>query len=626
VIARMKKVHLALLEREKGEGLEALRRLGAVHVMPVRGKGPDHERAERLLAEADRALAIASAVKAPRRAAAPAGPPVGEPAEAARRLIGLSDESQALREELAAALKDLERADGLGDYDPGEIERLRVDGIPLRVFECPPERLDAVSEDVSWIRLPAGANGARIAVVGDPGRGLPPEAVPVEIPPRGPAALRERVRGVTERLGDIEGELCPLSSAAPALKGERALREADLELETLRSGMESDGPVACLSGWIPERDLPRLRDEARRRAWALAAVDPAPDEMPPTKVENPGIVRIVDPLFEFLGTVPSYREYDISGWFLLFFGLFFAMIFGDGGYGLVMLAASAAALIRVRRSGKPVPQFLKLVLLLTGTTLAWGAATGSWFALPTERLPGFLHAIAVPAIMNGNPNADTNIKIFCFIIGAAQLALAHLKNIRRDFPDPRFIAQVGSLALVIGMFTAVLNLVVDSARFPIPGWALGLIGGGFLLVLVFGGWNGSLLGSIIEGLKGFIATFLGTVSVFADVVSYIRLWAVGLAGVAISQTVNGMVGGMTGGDGAAGPILAFLVRGLFGIVLLAVGHGLNLAMSVLSVLVHGVRLNMLEFSSHLGMEWSGYRYDPLRERAGAEAPARRETP
>ncbi|MEJ5184414.1 MAG: hypothetical protein WHT81_04760, partial [Rectinemataceae bacterium] len=215
-------------------------------------------------------------------------------------------------------------------------------------------------------------------------------------------------------------------------------------------------------------------------------------------------------------------------------------------------------------------------------------------------------------LINGqHPDSESNIKVFCFIIGLVQLSIAHFKNIRRDYPDLKFLSQVGSLLLLAGMFNAALNLVIDSQRFPIRSWALGSIGAGFLLVFVFGNWNGKLGSSLIESLKGFIPTFLGTVSVFADIVSYIRLWAVGLAGLAISQTVNGMAGSIVGGVAAFA--IGFILKLLIAIVLLVVSHSLNFVLTVLSVVVHGIRLNMLEFSGHLGMEWSGYKYEPLKE-------------
>jgi V/A-type H+-transporting ATPase subunit I len=107
----------------------------------------------------------------------------------------------------------------------------------------------------------------------------------------------------------------------------------------------------------------------------------------------------------------------------------------------------------------------------------------------------------------------------------------------------------------------------------------------------------------LESCKNIISVLLGVVNVFSDIVSYIRLWAVGLAGAAISSTVNEM----------AGPLLGHAILFIAAIALLVFGHGLNMILNLLSVIVHGVRLNTLEFSSHLGMSWSGFKYNPFRE-------------
>ena len=107
----------------------------------------------------------------------------------------------------------------------------------------------------------------------------------------------------------------------------------------------------------------------------------------------------------------------------------------------------------------------------------------------------------------------------------------------------------------------------------------------------------------MESVKGIISVLLGVVNVFSDIVSYIRLWAVGLAGAAISNTVNEM----------AGPLVGHAVLFLALVILLVFGHGLNMVLNLLSVIVHGVRLNTLEFSNHLGMSWSGFKYAPFSE-------------
>jgi V/A-type H+-transporting ATPase subunit I len=130
-----------------------------------------------------------------------------------------------------------------------------------------------------------------------------------------------------------------------------------------------------------------------------------------------------------------------------------------------------------------------------------------------------------------------------------------------------------------------------------------VLGVGFVLNFMFTSYSGSIGGSILESCKNIISMILGLANVFSDIISYIRLWAVGIAGSAIASTVVSM----------AGPMLGHLVFFIFGVALLVFGHGLNIALNVLSVLVHGVRLNTLEFSGHVGVTWSGTAYKPFAD-------------
>ena len=130
-----------------------------------------------------------------------------------------------------------------------------------------------------------------------------------------------------------------------------------------------------------------------------------------------------------------------------------------------------------------------------------------------------------------------------------------------------------------------------------------MIGVGFLMAFVFSNFEGNILKSILASLTNIVSMLLGVVNVFSDIVSYIRLWAVGLAGAAISATVNEM----------AGPFLGNFMFVIVAIILLVFGHGLNMILNVLSVVVHGIRLNTLEFSSHLDMSWSGHKFQPFYE-------------
>ena len=160
------------------------------------------------------------------------------------------------------------------------------------------------------------------------------------------------------------------------------------------------------------------------------------------------------------------------------------------------------------------------------------------------------------------------------------------------------------MAMLIGIYYLVLNLVLDADKYPLPRYVVWLVAGGAGAVIFFSQQEGKFFEGVLRGVGGILTTFLDGISAFADVISYIRLFAVGLATVEIAKSFNGMASDM--GGSAFGIVGAVLV--------LALGHSLNLAMGALSVVVHGARLNMLEFSGHLGMEWTGIPYTPFERR------------
>ncbi|MDR0403654.1 MAG: V-type ATP synthase subunit I, partial [Treponema sp.] len=174
------------------------------------------------------------------------------------------------------------------------------------------------------------------------------------------------------------------------------------------------------------------------------------------------------------------------------------------------------------------------------------------------------------------------------------------------------------MAMLFGMYCIILFLIASNEARQIPLFrpAVYIFGGGFVLNFVFANYDGSVGRSILESLKNIISVILGIANVFSDIMSYIRLWAVGLAGAAIAGTVNEMAGGILGG---AGPVALHFVVFALGTLLLVFGHGLNLVLNALSVLVHGVRLNTLEFSGHVGLTWAGSAYRPFAKRTNKES-------
>jgi V/A-type H+-transporting ATPase subunit I len=619
MIVPMKKFYLIVLDKDRGNVPERLRKLGVAHVEELQGSGETYQSLERERAETESVCFLLQNYNKKKSKPDPSKSLSRSDIAGVKSLVQevseLKHELDSLGERTNQLVREMDRVASWGDVSVAALVEVdKGSGRSLRFFEAPLKEMASLPKELEYMRLQAPKGKFRFGLVlgdGEKLPELPPSFQEFLLPELSLTQMRREIVSIDQRKKEIARAFKDLSVRVTFVKMYLQELEADIVLERLRSGMPDQEHFAYLQGYVPARDCDKFKKIVAKYGWAIAFNDPSDEENPPTLVENPPAIRIIEPVFEFLGTVPNYREYDISLWFLLFFSLFFAMIFGDGGYGSLIVLASLASIIMGKRKGRPVGDAQKLFLLLGAVTVVWGALTASWFGIQFNHLPSLLQRISLNFINGQSPDSESNIKVFCFIIGLVQLSIAHLKNIRRDFPNLKFLSQIGSLLLLVGMFNAALNLVIDATRFPLRSWVLICIAIGFSLVFLFGNWNGKFGSSLLESLKGIIPTFLGTVSVFADIVSYIRLWAVGLAGLAISQTVNGMASGILGG--AAGFLLGFILKLLIAIVLLLVSHSLNFVLTVLSVVVHGIRLNMLEFSGHLGMEWSGYKYNPLRE-------------
>lgn len=607
MIAAMKRAFILVSEKDRREAAKKLRSLGIVHLEEMHGQGEEFE----LLTES--AKKLEDALNLIKEYGPQEGPEKLERREAldlADEILSLNNELKDIFEKDSQLKQEAERLKEWGQFEPSLLNELAEEGIPIRLATIPARRLEAIKADFDFLTIAVEKGRARLAFLAGPEDPIPEDAVEFRVPEQSLLKIMEARQEIETRSAEYRSRIAEAAPLESAIKHELKQLEREVKLERVRSGALGNGHVFWFAGWVPEKDRARLEEKAARNSWALILDDPQEDELPPTKVENNAIVRVIQPVFDFLGTVPNYREYDISGLFLLFFVIFFAMIFGDGGYGGIMLFAGIAAAISSKRKTGRVADPVRLLLMLASATVGWGILTGSWFGIPGEQLPEFLNKLALPALSGLNPESGDNIKFVCFGIGIVQLVIAHFKNIMRDIKSPAFLGELGQAAMVFGIYWVVLNLVISSAKYPIPMWALAVAGAGFVLNILFGSYDGSkgffggILASIISSLANIVSVFLGVVNIFADLVSYIRLWAVGLAGVGISSTVNQMAGPMVG---------KFSLWLIGGIVLLGFGHGLNIILSVLSVIVHGVRLNMLEFSGHLGMEWSGYKYEPFMD-------------
>ena len=638
MIVSMKKVSIVVLSRERKEALRHLKKVGVMHLESLEGSGEILSGYKEEASRAFSAAAILEEIKNPKKVTKVSNLSDSELSKKCAMVIELSERKKKLLEEIASDSAELERLSAWGEVDPDDFSYLDGKNISLRMFEIPEAKYDELSDELKTVLVNRFRKIARFLLIDAPSErpsSLPPEAFAVPLPGVSTKKIKEKIESSRREISSIEKTLSGETVYRPQIERLIKKLEKDIQFENVYSGMgkengDKDTDLAWLTGFVPVDSIAAFKASCAENSWAYAVSDPSEDDEVPTKLKNNPLVSLIYPLTDFLGTVPGYREYDISGWFLLFFTVFFGMIFGDGGYGLLVFVLGLfMALKGSKKGGSPLAG---LVTLLGLSTVVWGTVTCTWFGLTPEQLPSWLKGLSVPPISNAysdvnwlpfwtsDPSKGTlttaqNLQIFCFTLAFLQLSVAHFKGIARNIAEKslKWIGEFGSLLQLWGMFYVVLSMVVSSTIFgfseiiygvPVGKVSVALVGVGFSMSFVFSNYEGNIGESIMASVKGIISVLLGVVNVFSDIVSYIRLWAVGLAGAAISNTVNSM----------AGPLLGHAITFLAFVVLILFGHGLNMILNLLSVIVHGVRLNTLEFSTHLGMSWSGFKYSPFCEK------------
>ncbi|MCR5724565.1 MAG: ATPase [Treponema sp.] len=646
MIVPMKKVALVVLEKERREALKQLRKLGVVQLEELQGSSDELASYRDQNNKLVKAISLLSDIKVSKSVLKNQKKLEKSAAlELAAKVVSLTEQKKNCLDRMTADRNEIERLNGWGEVNPAELASLSEKGVYLSLYEIPAAKYTQIGDGVKTLLVSRDKAKARFLVISDSADAerpavLPPEAFAVVLPRCAVSELKASLVDAQKQIADIDREIASDVQYLEALKACLPSLAKDIELENAYSGMGYESkavadkaedaekaapavPLAWVTGFVPVDDLAALQSYAKAQSWALAVSDPAEDEFVPTKLKNNKLVSVIYPLTDFLDVTPGYREFDISGWFLLFFCIFFAMIFGDACYGALIALAGLAVLVKSKKGSRSLGV---LVTMLGFCTMLWGIMTCSWFGIEASKLPKALVDLSFApfsAAKSGTDVANTNQKIFCFALALIQLSVAHLKCMAADRKSLKFFGDMGSLFMIWGMFYVVMNMVVDSAKYPLsdtgaaipifggalalpsnfPLISLGVLGLGFLLNFIFANYEGSVGKSVLESVKNIISVLLGVVNQFSDIVSYIRLWAVALAGAAISGTVNTM----------AGPMFGKMVMMIFGVVLLVFGHGLNMILNLLSVIVHGVRLNTLEFSQHLGMTWSGQKFRPFSE-------------
>ena len=580
MIVPMKKVLLFALAEERDTALEALRDLGVMQVELSEKRSDDTQRLAEHCDALGRAIATFEQLVGKTEAAE-----TEVPGERSESEIGrLLDRRAALLAELETVNARLKAIAVWGDFDRSLLDGLAARGV--RVIPCLGSAAEfeaAKKRDDIHCELLRAEGRMRLFAAIATGEVDESELPVFKLAPEDdPRALNARKRAIDEEVTEIVETLKKRAGELAGLRRRHAELAAQLEFLRVRDTAEKQGEVTFLSGFVPEPELDKLRDRAKREGWGLFVTDPGAEDNVPVLVRHGNFyTRIVQPLFDFLGIVPGYREIDVSGGVLFFFTIFYAIIIGDAGYGMLFMALALFLGWKFRHDRKKRP-IVVLLALLSAATIIWGALSGMWFGVQK----GGIKLLTDPRIK------DKSVQVFCFVLAIAQLSLGHMWRALRRRSWRSLGANLGWTLVIWGNFFLAVKIIVSPGPFPV--YMYYLYGVGLALVLLFSvNWRDP------AGVFQFPFDVIGS---FTDVLSYIRLFAVGMAGASIAMSFNAM------GSDVAKSSPYFIV---FGVLIVLIGHALNLALGVMSVLVHAIRLNTLEFSNHSGLTWSGSPFKPF---------------
>ena len=553
MIVPMKHLDLVCLASDRDATLERLRLLGAVHLELSAAGGEAVAKAKGDIADAERALLLI-------RKARELVQDVEQRPHSVAEVLAIDSDRETLKAERERLEREVKAYEPYGDFDPALAKRLleRVDGLR-----------DAVP-------------------------------LPEKLPEMSLSRLREKLARVENRIRIDDARLAGCDDKAieawyPHL-ADRMAFEQEKEL------LHEHGAVAVVSGWIPEPKVKSLMEIVRgdqtdlftragAAGWGVLLRDPEPGEIPPTLVEPPRLFRPVKVLFDGLGIAPAYTESDVSVPFMCYFSLFFAMLVGDGAYGAIFLVATLALRKKLPRS------WFTLLTVFSAATIAWGVLSNTWFgaAIPWCADWPTVKWLADPSYHN--------MMLLCFTIGVSHLMLARIWNGVCRLPDSTAVAEFGWAGILLFMYLVTNSIVGIFAG--VPSWAFWVFGAALVCVFGFSVKPSELRTRGAE--LGMLP--LNVMSALGDIISYVRLFAVGLASVKVAENFNSMAMSLVAGADA---VWAKALMAVAMVAILVVGHGLNLAMAGLSILVHAVRLNTLEFSNHKGVSWAGYAFRPFR--------------
>ena len=594
MIARMSKYDLVLLAAQSDDFIERLRGLGLVDITAAGWEPSEEDR--QLLLDIEGHAKAAEFVRAFREDAdrfRPDAEPFATGEEAYAHYSAAQQQAAALNAEIGRLEKAADELRPWGEFSVERVRALAAQGIVLRYFFAPANNYDKAEAEWSarhTLSLVARTDAtAYFVVVTAPGEEVAIDAQELKAPTMDIREAERRLAEAQEGLAALDAEFARVAVSEELLAQHAASLKERLQRVRVKATAQqaADGALVVMEGWAET---------------VYIKSDPTPEDDTPVQLRNGWFARI----FEMVGDMyarPKYGTVDLTPYFAPFYMLFFGICLNDAGYGLVLLAMGLWMLLK-----NPKPGMMRraawFATMCAGATVAFGLFSGSFFGMSLQEW--------FPSV----PFFDFQGKFFSWAlaIGVVQILFGMAINvftITRSYGFKYALGPLGWLVILLAGSVAAGLPMLDPA-WTIPGFtasspafyaALGA--GAFLMLLLNtpGKFHNPLV-NIGSGLWNLYNNLTGLLS---DVLSYIRLFAIGLSGGVLALVFNSLAAGFVPEGAGWGTRLLVMVP------ILVIGHGINLFMSTISSFVHPMRLTFVEFYKNAGFEMASRSFDPIRK-------------
>ena len=608
MIQKMKKLTFLIYHREYDEFLHRLQELGVMHVESGAVSHGQSAVVEADMAEARRIEAILQQLKELPASESPASPDTAEIPELSAALETIetllaSETSLTLRQQELS--EQVELMTPWGEFDPVEVRKQMTEaGCQMNFFTTSSKAFRKEIEPNYPAEVIHEQKGTVYFVVITRGEELDIPATPVSLPDISLSALRAELEQTQGQYAATLSKLQQFSAHyTDGLKAYHHEVAARLSYDLVRTTTETaaDDHLMVLRGWIPVSKQGELQTAfADSGAW-FEISDPQPDDDIPVCLKNNRFFSLFEMITE-LYMLPKYNEIDLTPFFAPFYILFFGLCLGDSGYGLFITLAVLAAKYSMRKKNvsKGLKAALNLLLTMGISAFFCGLLSGAFF--------GFnLYDLNVPFFDKvGKYVKLENSQMFnlSLILGFIQIIFGMcLKAYNRtiQFGFPYALSTIGWMMIILSLGT----ILFMPEYTPIAKWFTIV---GFVLAL---GYNSPerykknpATGLLINVGSGLWDAYNTATGMLGDMLSYVRLFALGLSGGILATVFDSLATGLAPDNAILGPIVMVLI--------FLVGHALNMFMNVLGAFVHPMRLTFVEFFKNAGYEGGGNAYQPFK--------------